>query len=168
MPPGTDKAWPYGLNYDGTIAVGYANSIPTIWIKEGDWSAHFWEEYLQNLGADFRGLDLLFPIVSADGKSFVMMYGPYSVSPEGHADTTPWLGLLWVEKDPWVWLVNPGQWLFGPGEQVTEDGAWMHVPNPVALLIVPIDGTDWGLQLYLAQVALPHRQRLGVPNVTDK
>ncbi|MEX0325634.1 MAG: hypothetical protein AB3N33_06060 [Puniceicoccaceae bacterium] len=53
----------------------------------------------------------------------------YPVDAQGNCDTTPWLNWLWVTTDPWVWSFDLSHWLYCPGENVTESGAWVYIPK---------------------------------------
>ena len=59
---------------------------------------------------------------------FLNTYGPYPIT-DGYCDTTPWLNWLWVANDPWVWCVDMNHWLYCPGDNVTESGAWVYIPK---------------------------------------
>ncbi|MEX0325794.1 MAG: hypothetical protein AB3N33_06875 [Puniceicoccaceae bacterium] len=56
------------------------------------------------------------------------MYGPYQIT-DGLCDSSPWLGKLWVENDPWIWSLDMNHWFYCPGENLTQSGAWVYVPK---------------------------------------
>ncbi|MEX0329914.1 MAG: formylglycine-generating enzyme family protein [Puniceicoccaceae bacterium] len=45
----------------------------------------------------------------------------------GYVDTGSWMGWLWVDSDPYVWSFSLSQWLFVPGENVSQSGAWVYI-----------------------------------------
>jgi beta-glucanase (GH16 family) len=57
-----------------------------------------------------------------------VLWGPWEIN-AGYVDTSPWMGWLWVEKDPWIWSFSLNHWLYCPGENVTGSGAWVYVPK---------------------------------------
>lgn len=61
-----------------------------------------------------------------------------------HSDTTGWLGILETSLDPWDWCLTISSWLHIPTETATSGQGWIYPPDPDALLIEAIEGTDWG------------------------
>ena len=54
-------------------------------------------------------------------------YIPFFHEQYAYVDTVNWLGYLEISLDPWVWSVDMAQWLYCPGDNVTESGAWVYV-----------------------------------------
>ena len=56
-------------------------------------------------------------------------WGGFPAGADGYCDTEDWMGVLWVNNDPWIWSESLGYWLYVHGESVTEDGAWTFFPR---------------------------------------
>lgn len=153
FPLGAVEGWAESVTDDNRMVLGYAADpsgyAAVIWFNDSGWSAMYLQPYLESLGADFRGYTIFVHYISGDGKTITgridknrpattwrfslaapsAMYGPYTVRPDGFCDTTPWMGWLWVGDDPWVWSFSLNQWLFCPGERVSESGGWVYLPK---------------------------------------
>jgi hypothetical protein len=133
----------HDLSLDGSVVIGKAwvTTDPdledgiVLWRRNADYTPKVFPESIYALGNIRR--DSLFRI-SGDGSTavggaenrvvFRYFWGTYEVS-GGYCDTTPWMGWLWVENDPWVWSVDMNHWLYCPGENFTESGAWAYIPK---------------------------------------
>ncbi|NBD37192.1 MAG: hypothetical protein GVY10_01320, partial [Verrucomicrobia bacterium] len=77
------------------------------------------------------------PYVPTDGRR----WGPFSVDSRGFADTGDWFGFVWVGGDSGlVWSYAISEWIFLPGANITDQGAWgfLNRPAPPA----PADGAN--------------------------
>ncbi|NDV62251.1 hypothetical protein G0Q06_07310 [Puniceicoccales bacterium CK1056] len=119
-----------------------------------DWQPIALNQFVDSYGINRQGFNLSATAISGDGSTVVGLasrdaganyetstfrlqilesgranFGPFEVRVDGYCDTTPWLSWLWVENDPWVWSVDMNHWLYCPGENVTENGAWVYIPK---------------------------------------
>lgn len=61
------------------------------------------------------------------GEAPPLMWGEHFVGPDGSVDTGDWLGLLQVERDPWVWAADIQSWLYYPESHSTStSGKWIY------------------------------------------
>jgi hypothetical protein len=54
----------------------------------------------------------------------------WPVDEAGWVDTGNWLGFLNVGVDPWNWSASLNNWLYLPGDSVTQSGAWAYILAP--------------------------------------
>jgi beta-glucanase (GH16 family) len=47
----------------------------------------------------------------------------------GNVDTSPWMGWLYIENDPWIWSYSLGKWIYLPGEFIGVGGSWVYIPS---------------------------------------
>ena len=55
-------------------------------------------------------------------------YG-YDVTEDGWAEAAGWLGWVNVTGDPWILSLSLDKYIYIPGEQSAESGAWMYIPK---------------------------------------
>ena len=54
-------------------------------------------------------------------------WGGFDIDDLGIVDTGSWMGLLYVENDPWVWSYSFEDWIYLPESHVVAGGAWGYV-----------------------------------------
>lgn len=69
----------------------------------------------------FDNLMITGPVVAAP------QWAGYEIDEMGIVDTGAWLGLLYVENDPWIWSYSLETWLYLPPEAISETGSWSYV-----------------------------------------
>lgn len=121
---------PDGLENIIDVGSGYAHSM--VLKEDGTVIAWGWNEYGQ--GEAPWDLANVIAIAAGSRHNLALIYDPlywgiFPVRADGYCDTTPWMGWLWVENDPWIWSVSLGKWFYCPGQNVTEGGGWVYVPK---------------------------------------
>ena len=53
----------------------------------------------------------------------------FDVDENGLVDTGAWMGMLYVESDPWIYSYDLMNWLYMPMEQDTAMGVWVYATN---------------------------------------
>ena len=77
------------------------------------------------------------PYTPTDGRR----WGPFAVDADGFADTGDWFGFVWVAGDSGlVWSYAISEWIFLPGANITDQGAWGFLNRPAPL--APADGAN--------------------------
>jgi hypothetical protein len=66
---------------------------------------------------------ILYPVFLPTADS--LTWGSWQVDANGYCDTTPWLGLVYVNEAPWVWSVDLNGWLYCPDPS----NEWIYAPN---------------------------------------
>lgn len=54
----------------------------------------------------------------------------YEIGPEGFVNTASWLGLLYVDEEPWIWSLSLGDWIYIDEAGADENGGWAFIPKP--------------------------------------
>lgn len=88
---------------NGEITIKYEQGVEDLGTPNGHWSA------LEIIG-DFSG----------GGETWM----GYPVRPDGYADTTPWMGWVWVDTQPWIWVVDLDKYVY-----IDNDSGWVYAPK---------------------------------------
>ncbi|MEX0332795.1 MAG: hypothetical protein AB3N64_15395 [Puniceicoccaceae bacterium] len=139
------------ISADGDVITGYSGfpwdaGQGVIWERKNDWTLRKLNGILDAANVDREGLYLL-DTRTYDGMTFFghgmaddfttsqayrvrmgQFWGPYPVV-DGHADTTPWLGWLYVDAAPWMFSYSLASWLYSPEEGISESGGWVYIPR---------------------------------------
>lgn len=147
---GLDDARTYTLKMWGGY---FRESAPTSWIVNGDVAGEQTIETYQNTGANpedyaiFENVSPVGGIITVQYEQGVENVGTpkghwstleiigdfsggetwmgYSVRPDGYVDTTPWMGWVSVDAQPWIWVVNLNRYAY-----IVDESGWMFLPKP--------------------------------------
>lgn len=153
LPPGATDSWAFHVSDDGRVILGkviYPNepwSDIALWKAATQWNANLMQSVLtaNPVGIDPALLSIEVPgewgSLSGDGNTFVgylvdtyeafslsivNMWGQYPIFSR-YADTTPWLGWLYVADAPWCWSVSLNRWLYIPDSSADAGMGWVYV-----------------------------------------
>jgi hypothetical protein len=59
----------------------------------------------------------------------VVMWAGFVVDASGIANTGDWLGMVYTEHAPWIYVYDMGKYMFMPTEAIATSGAWSFVPG---------------------------------------
>ncbi|MEX0329802.1 MAG: CAP domain-containing protein [Puniceicoccaceae bacterium] len=127
------QAFGYNFLNIELLAFGFSSvdSVFQAWVSSAPQNEVLLNPDIKAVGLGLCGeywvLDLGYELQEAINFNTSTMFGPYEVRPDGYCDTTPWLGWIWAENDPWIWSVSLGKWIFCPGENVSTSGAWVYL-----------------------------------------
>lgn len=66
-------------------------------------------------------------VVITEAVAVTKWAGLYDIDEAGIVDTGNWMGLLYVENDPWIWSYSLEDWIYLPEAHVGSDGGWGYV-----------------------------------------
>lgn len=93
---------------------------------------------------DFGGGIGVTPLLTEGSGGPADFWGMYPVQEGGYVDTGDWMGTLYVDTNPWVYLDALDAWLFFPVEP-DADGGWMLLPSDISAfeLAQSTEAMDW-------------------------
>lgn len=59
----------------------------------------------------------------------VVTWAGYTVDENGNADTGDWLGVVYTEHTPWIYVYDMAKYVLMPMEGIATTGAWSYVPG---------------------------------------
>ncbi len=156
-PPGAISASAYFISGNGKVILGEAGYDTEPWLDIVLWKvATQWQpvtirSLLSAYQIDVNANDLVLNTnsggaLSGDGTTIVgridnpgdafrlkvaNLWGQFLIDNK-FADTTPWIGQVYVPNAPWVWSVDATQWFFVPDEVAQNSEGWIYLPKTSA------------------------------------